>query len=74
MKMLKFSNNFMILSTSKLFLFLIVITIALLLYKKLAIPFIIFFVISYVLFTIFEVVNITMILKNQNLDEKATKA
>ena len=72
--MLKFSNNFMILSTSKLFLFLIVITISLLLYKKMAIPFIIFFVITYVLFTVFEVVNITMLLKKQNLEEKAKKA
>lgn len=53
----------MILSTIKLFLFVIVITLILLLYKKQAIPFIIYFVIQYVLYTIFEVINITTYLR-----------
>ena len=71
--MIKFSNNFMILSTAKLFLFLIVITIVLILYKKLAIPFVVFFVIQYVFFTIFEVINITTLLRNQKLSSKDHK-
>lgn len=71
--MIKFSNNFMILSTAKLFLFVIVITIVLLLYKKLAIPFIIYFVILYVLYTIFEVANITSYLRNEKITTEEHK-
>jgi hypothetical protein len=70
MKMLKFSNNFMTLSTVKLLLFVIVITVVLLLYKKLAIPFIVYFLIQYMFFTIFEVVNITSYLRNEKLTPK----
>jgi len=63
----------MILSTIKLFLFLIVITIVLLLFKKEAIPFVLFFVIHYVLYTVFEVINITSHLRNEKLTGKDHK-
>lgn len=61
----KFSVNFMITTTIKLIIYASFVIIYLLFNKNEAITFVVFFIINYLIFTIFEVVSILRELKKQ---------
>lgn len=64
-KFAKFSVNFMLTTSAKLVIYIFFMVLYLLFFKQNAIPFILFFFTNYLVFTIFEIISITKIIKSQ---------
>ena len=73
LRIAQFSNYFMLSSTAKLFIYIILLTIYIFLNKGHAIPFVMFFLILYVFFTFFEVISTSQHLKKINPKTKLSK-